>query len=193
MPTVANAEPADKSLIVPHYVSLEMPMEISEKAAARRRPRRRYNPSFISTLTIGLTQFLRDEGADGVEVLEDTRDREGGRKASRKISEVTINKGQVKALDLRNRSLTNNILRDCASKYVRIRVALFSHNAIDSITALRTCRRLRKLDVSSNLIEVLPTKTFWEELPNLQALLLHDNRIVELGARRRKKTILSQP
>jgi Leucine-rich repeat (LRR) protein len=61
------------------------------------------------------------------------------------------------------------------------RIVFLQRNRITMFDGLAECANLRKLDLSSNALTVLPNRRFWSFVPNLEVLLLHDNKLEVLN------------
>ena len=82
------------------------------------------------------------------------------------------------ALDLRDLALQDiEEIANCKA----LQVALLAQNLLSQLSsAVFSCRRLRKLDVSRNGLSGLPGADEWRKLPELQILYLHENHLPSL-------------
>jgi hypothetical protein len=96
----------------------------------------------------------------------------------------------TRVLDLRSHSLCD--LHVLHGKFPAARsavmaypwtVLLLSNNLLTRLEGgLARCTRLRKLDLSRNGINTLPKANFWKQMPQLQILLIHHNKIDSIHA-----------
>jgi hypothetical protein len=100
------------------------------------------------------------------------------------VLEPTHSSLSLEVLDLHEEGLTELPLprRDGTQRIIYPwRIIFLQRNRLTMFDGLAECANLRRLDLSGNCLTVLPNRRFWTFVPNLEVLLLHDNKLEVLN------------
>ena len=104
--------------------------------------------------------------------------------APKSVLEPTHSSLSFDVLDLHDSGIDEVPLpkRDSSTRRVLPwRIVFLQRNRLTMFDGIAECANLRKLDLSSNALTVLPNRRFWTFVPNLEVLLLHNNKLEVLN------------
>ena len=189
MPTVAHGSDA-AAHPPPHGTRLGVPrgsmlspqrIEIAYRVRARRRSQRLPSARNDAASTLGLVE--------GFSLMSNAHDNVGPPSGPR--GSVVYSLSETASEDTTPPVVRDNHVLDLimcnisacpdVRGFWQLEMLLLRGNALRSIDALGECRALRMLDVSYNLIELLPAATFWAKLPSLQVFQADHNNLHDWG------------